>query len=101
MVYLIHFEEKLHHAQHYLGFVKSDLLQRIALHLSGRGAKLLAAVNEKGIKWRVVRVWPGGSRHLERKLKKRKKARLLCPCCGQPLGAGPSCSCFQDVLKTF
>jgi hypothetical protein len=61
MVYLIHFEEKLHHAQHYLGFVESDLLQRIALHQSGRGAKLLAAVNEKGIKWRVVRVWPGGS----------------------------------------
>ena len=45
MVYLIHFQSKLHHAQHYIGFVETDLLQRIELHLSNKGAKLLAAVN--------------------------------------------------------
>ena len=82
MVYLIHFEKKLHHAQHYLGFVKGDLSQRLALHLSGRGAKLLKACNENGIGWHLVRAWPGGDRHFERKLKNRKKARLLCPWCG-------------------
>ena len=36
MVYLIHFSEKLHHAQHYIGFVDGDLLQRIALHRASR-----------------------------------------------------------------
>lgn len=35
MVYLSHFEEKRHHAQHYLGFVQSDLSQRLGLHFSG------------------------------------------------------------------
>jgi predicted GIY-YIG superfamily endonuclease len=81
MVYLIHFQEKLHHAQHYLGFVEGDLLERIAQHKSNCGAKLLAAVNEKGIDWKVVRVWRGGDRCFERKLKNYKKARCFCPVC--------------------
>ncbi len=51
MVYLIHFESKLHHAQHYIGFVEGDLGQRIALHKLGRGAKLLAELNEVVIEW--------------------------------------------------
>ena len=85
MVYLIHFSEKLHHAQHYIGFVEDDLLQRIALHKSNRGAKLLAAVNNNGIEWKVVRVWQGGDRSFERKLKNYKKARCFCPVCGQEL----------------
>ncbi len=62
MVYLIHFSEKLHHAQHYISFVEGDLLQRIALHRASRGARLLAALNERGIEWKVVRVWRGAHR---------------------------------------
>ena len=81
MVYLIHFERKLHHAQHYIGFVASDLVQRIELHRANRGAKLLAAVNNIGISWQVVRIWLGGGRALERKLKNYKKARCFCPLC--------------------
>ena len=82
MVYLIHFSKKLHHAQHYIGFVESDLGQRIALHRLSRGAKLLAAVNEQGIAWHVVRIWRGADRCFERKLKNYKKARCFCPLCG-------------------
>lgn len=82
MVYLIHFETKLHHAQHYIGFVEGDLGQRIALHKMSRGAKLLAAVNEQGIEWHVVRIWRGADRYFERKLKNYKKARCFCPICG-------------------
>ena len=81
MVYLIHFSEKLHHAQHYIGYVEYDLLQRIALHRASRGARLLAALNERGIDWKVVRVWRGADRHFERKLKNYKKARCFCPVC--------------------
>lgn len=81
MVYLIHFQEKLHHAQHYIGFVEDDLMQRIELHLSNRGAKLLAAVNNHGIRWQVVRVWLEGDRSFERKLKNCKKSRCFCPIC--------------------
>jgi hypothetical protein len=82
MVYLIHFNEKLHHAQHYIGFVQSDLGQRITLHKLSRRANLLAAINEQGIEWNVVRVWRGADRHFERRLKNRKNARCFCPVCG-------------------
>ncbi|MDQ2753492.1 MAG: GIY-YIG nuclease family protein [Bacteroidota bacterium] len=81
MVYLIHFEEKLHHAQHYLGFVEKNLKQRIKKHKCNKGAKLLIAVNDKGISWEVVKVWKEGDRNFERKLKNRKNARCLCPVC--------------------
>jgi hypothetical protein len=81
MVYLIHFSEKLHHAQHYLGFVAGDLMQGIEQHRANRGAKLLAAVNNNGINWQVVRVWLTGDRRFERKLKNYKKSRCFCPLC--------------------
>jgi predicted GIY-YIG superfamily endonuclease len=69
MVYLIPFSQKLHHAQHYIGFVATDLIQRVELHRAGRGGKLLAALNQKEIEWKVVRVWMGGDRSFERWLK--------------------------------
>lgn len=83
MVYLIHFSEKLHHAQHYIGFVENNLKQRIKKHQKNKGAKLLIAVNDKGISWEVVRVWEEGDRTFERKLKNCKKARCFCPVCRQ------------------
>ena len=82
MVYLIYFTEKLHYAQHYIGFVEDDLLKRIAEHKANKGAKLLAAVNDKGIDWKVVRVWRGEDRNFERKLKNNKNAKRFCPVCG-------------------
>jgi len=81
MVYLIHFEVKLQHAQHYLGFTQENLEQRIKQHQNGTGAKILKACNERGIKWSVVRTWPDGDRNFERQLKNRKKTRCLCPQC--------------------
>lgn len=81
MVYLIHLNEKLHHAQHYIGYVDNNLKLRIKKHRSNKGAKLLMAVNNKGIQWEVVRVWEEGGRELERKLKNCKKSRCFCPIC--------------------
>jgi predicted GIY-YIG superfamily endonuclease len=81
MVYLIHFEQKLSHAQHYIGFAENDLEQRIEKHKSGLGAKILRAANQAGINWNVVKVWDNGDRTFERKLKNQKKARCLCPVC--------------------
>jgi predicted GIY-YIG superfamily endonuclease len=79
MVYLIHFEEKLHHDQHYIGFVDKNLQQRIKKHRSNKGAKLLMVVNNKGIQWEVVRVWEECDRQLERRRKNCKKPRCFCP----------------------
>lgn len=80
MVYLIHFHEKLHHAQHYIGSADAGLVRRIKQHRNGSGAKILEALNQKGIKYSVVRTWEGGVK-LERKLKRWKKAKQLCPIC--------------------
>lgn len=81
MVYLIHFEKPFKHAQHYIGFT-DNLEQRMHDHeLGTRGAKLLKAVRDAGINFSVVRTWPKGDRNFERKLKKQKKSRCLCPVC--------------------
>lgn len=81
MVYLIHFNSPLKHANHYIGFVKGNLNNRIIKHRNGTGAKILKAANDKGIDWKVVRTWKEGDRNLERKLKNQKKTRCLCPVC--------------------
>ena len=81
MVYLIHFDQPYKHAQHYLGFVESDLEARIAKHKAGTGAKLLRIVNNVGIKWNVVRTWKDGDRSFERRLKNMGSSKRHCPIC--------------------
>jgi predicted GIY-YIG superfamily endonuclease len=78
-VYLIHFDEPLHHARHYIGYA-CNVEGRLYYHRKGTGSKLLAACNRKGISYRIVREWRG-DRTLERKLKNYKKAPQLCPIC--------------------
>jgi predicted GIY-YIG superfamily endonuclease len=81
MVYLIHFDQPFKHARHYIGYAENDLEQRIEKHKSGFGAKLMRAVTNAGIEWKVVRVWNEGDRTFERKLKNWKKSSCLCPEC--------------------
>lgn len=87
MVYLIHFEQPYHHARHYIGFTDGDetLEQRIDRHRRGDGAKLLRAVSQAGIEFKVVRVWEHGDRTMERRLKSRKKAWRYCPVCRETM----------------
>jgi predicted GIY-YIG superfamily endonuclease len=79
-VYLAHFEHPLHHAKHYLGFAHS-VADRVEQHRAGTGARLMEVIRDKGIGFKVVRVWAGASRAFERKLKNRKNAPRLCPVC--------------------
>ena len=78
-VYLLHFDQRLCHAQHYLGST-DNLENRLACHRKGNGARLMAVVTALGITWRLARTWPG-DRTLERRLKRRKEGRRLCPIC--------------------
>ncbi len=78
-VYIIHFEQPLHHACHYIGWT-NNLSKRLAEHRSGTGARLLAAVNAAGIGWQVVKTIPGG-RDLEAKIKRQKHGPRYCPLC--------------------
>ncbi len=82
-VYLIHFDQPLHHARHYIGKAKF-LKLRLKHHKAGSGARILQVCNERGITYDVVRVWksktePAGK--LERRLKNMKNSPELCPIC--------------------
>ena len=81
-VYLIHFNTKLHHAGHYIGF-SFDVDKRFQAHKEGKGGRLLQVLNEKGIDYKIVRVWENVDRTFERKLKNQKNAWRLCPICSK------------------
>ena len=79
-IYLIHFDRPYKHARHYIGWTK-DLEARLAIHKAGDGARLLRAVNQADIGWRVVRTWEG-TRDDERRLHNQKNSpSRLCPVC--------------------
>jgi hypothetical protein len=78
--YLVHFDEPYRHAGHYLGYTNLESVsERMKRHRAGEGARLLAVLNEAGIGYEVVRIWPGG-RARERQLKKQHSP-ALCPTC--------------------
>ena len=82
MVYLIHFDTPIsqdHTCQHYLGSCV-DLDERMQTHRVKPDARLLQVAKERGIGFRVVRIWEGG-RQLERKLKNLHNGKKLCPVC--------------------
>lgn len=84
VIYLVHLDQPFHHAKHYLGFVESDLGERLdermERHRRGTGSKLLRAVAKAGIGWRVVRTWRG-TRADERRMKNAKMTPRYCPIC--------------------
>jgi hypothetical protein len=85
VVYLVHLETRLGSshpngsAGHYLG-TTVDLDRRLAQHREGTGARILAAAVQRGIKFDVVRTWPGG-RAEERRLMNHHNSPRLCPRC--------------------
>lgn len=81
MIYVIHFDQPLAHANHYIGYCEDGRLdERIARHRAGNGAKILAALNRLDITYRIVHTLPG-TRDDERRIKNRKNAKRLCPIC--------------------
>ncbi len=85
MIYLLHFDRQIapgrHTCQHYLGFTE-DLVQRLDAHRRGNGARLVEVATERGIGFRLARVWTG-DRARERRLKRRKEGPRLCPICNE------------------
>lgn len=107
-IYLIHFNQKYCHAQHYIGYTDQDVMARLEEHAKtiwqryeqpvdngnghikagakhGEGALLMGVINSLGIGFQLVRTWTGG-RNLERMLKAKHHASRFCPiCAGQSL----------------
>lgn len=85
-VYIIHFREPLSgRARHYVGWVAGDrpedVRRRFFEHCRGEGARILKVALENQISFRIVRVYPGCSREMERRIKKQKNAWKHCPVC--------------------
>lgn len=81
MIYVIHFDEPYHHARHYVGYCADGTLeQRLARHRTGRGSRLMLAVELAGLGWTIALTHPG-DRRLERTLKRAKNRPRYCPIC--------------------
>lgn len=84
-VYLLHFGKPLCHAQHYCGWTLNGIEQRLAVHLSGHGAKLVKAVVANGSAVVVARSWECGgwreARQQERRMKNTHNLPSYCPVC--------------------
>lgn len=78
-VYLLHFDQPLAHARHYIGFT-TDIDGRLRRHERGGGSCLIAAIAGRNIGYIVARVWRGDG-NFERKLKRQKNGPRLCPIC--------------------
>jgi predicted GIY-YIG superfamily endonuclease len=82
VIYLLHFDRPLAHAQHYLGFT-DDLETRLRLHANPNGSshhRLMQVIHEQGIGFVLARAWDG-DRTRERALKQHRNGRRLCPIC--------------------
>ena len=81
-IYLIHFEKKISHAQHYVGATR-NLKNRLSDHAKGDGAKITAAARSYGIEWRLARLWKSDSFSVESQIKKMKNGPKYCPICNE------------------
>lgn len=83
-LYIFHFDEKVAHAQHYIGITK-DPVRREKEHCSGQGSPLIKAFMKAKISYtfEVVGDFPNYSeaKEAERKKKNRGGASKWCPIC--------------------
>lgn len=81
-VYLLHFEQPIDGARHYVGITTPErLAQRMIEHTTGRGAKLTARACRLAVSWRLAQVWKSADFSLEDRLIARREAIQLCPVC--------------------
>lgn len=79
-VYLLHFTKPFGRARHYIGW-SPDINRRVSRHKEGKGAKFTMGALRHGADLLLVRIWPGGDRRLEWKLKHIGTHQTLCPLC--------------------
>lgn len=81
-LYLLHFDPPYAHAGHYLGWA-ADVRRRVHEHVrcTGKSSPLVVAALGAGCKVTLARLWPGGSRLLERSLKRQGGLSRHCPIC--------------------
>jgi predicted GIY-YIG superfamily endonuclease len=78
-VYLLHFNQSLGSARHYIGFT-TNLPARLAAHRRGHSAAIMQALHSAEIEFVLARTWTG-TIALERRLKRLHQGSALCPLC--------------------
>jgi len=82
VLYLLHFDQPLGNAKHYLGVTGEDRLrERLKEHAEGRGAALTRAVFKRGIKVYLARVFPELGYEQEKRMKANISFKNVCPLC--------------------
>ena len=87
-IYILHFENKLAHAQHYVGCTRNPL-QRLTAHANGAGSTLTKALVAEGIEWQLGSLMTCSQkrlRELERRLKDQANTARYCGVCQQMPG---------------
>lgn len=82
-VYILHFHQKHHHAQHYAGCTAA-LSARLDAHANSNGANLLRVINDLGLTWELGGLYScshAEMRRQERSLKDMKSAERYCQIC--------------------
>lgn len=100
-VYLLHFDSKISHAQHYLGFAE-DVEKRIEQHRKGSDAKIVQAFTQRRIRLTLARIWKDGDRRFERYLKEKyKSAARLCPICSGKTTGGTRLKGLENYESSY
>jgi predicted GIY-YIG superfamily endonuclease/N-acetylglutamate synthase-like GNAT family acetyltransferase len=82
-IYVLHFDEKLSHAQHYVGCT-DNLKARLLAHATGAGSRICRELMNRGINWRLGGLFETSHRNmrkLERGLKDQRHASRYCQVC--------------------
>lgn len=82
-VYILHFDDPLGHARHYIGST-GNLLRRLTAHANGAGSALTREACRRGLRWRLgalgVSTWAAMRRN-EREVKVQRNAERYCGLC--------------------
>jgi GNAT superfamily N-acetyltransferase/predicted GIY-YIG superfamily endonuclease len=92
-IYVLHFEHKHHHAQHYVGCTEK-LLQRLTAHAIGHGSALCRHLHTIGVNWQLATLYTtthAQMRRMERSLKNQHHAHRYCTICTSENNALPGC----------
>lgn len=84
VIYVLHFDHPYKHAGHYIGWAHDfeQFKRRLQRHRTGQGSKLMRAVTQAYIPYRIVYLQPG-DRNEERRMKNYNRGSRFCWICQQ------------------
>lgn len=103
MIYVLHFDTPLAHAQHYIGCT-NRLANRLEAHANGAGSRLTKELNSRAIEWRLgalLTCTRDRMRALERGLKDQKNAARYCHLCTEQPSAFPGTTHYPLEMLAF